>query len=78
MWIITDEPILFNTDSGHVIDFGWSHDVQTYCVYLNDSAVYQCFTSRDAIDYIRGLAQLLGAVSVPMPPVEADDKPEPF
>ena len=78
MWIITDEPILFNTDSGHVIDFGWSPDVKTYCVYLNDKAVYQCLIAVDAVNFIYALAQLLGAASVPMPPVEPDDKPEPF
>ena len=78
MWIITTEPILFNTDTGSVIDFGWSPEVKTYAVYLNDKVVHQCDTAAEALAFIDGLAALLGAASVPMPAPEPDGKPDPF
>jgi len=77
MWIITDEPILFNTDSGRAFVLE-SPETVGLDVYLGSLLVYSGDSSADALDFIRGLAQLLGAASVPMPPVEADDKPDPF
>jgi hypothetical protein len=77
MWIITDEPILFNTDTGRAFTLDQT-DTRGPDVYMGSLLVFQSDTSAEAIDFIYGLAALLGAASVPMPPVEPDDKPDPF
>lgn len=77
MWIITDEPILFNTDSGRAFVLE-NPETVGLDVYLGSLLVYSGDSSANALNFIYGLAQLLGAASVPMPPPEPDGEPEPF
>ena len=77
MWIITSEPILFNTDTGRAFTLD-QPDTRGLDVYLGSLLVFQGDSSIEALNFFFGLAALLGAASVPMPPVEPDGKPDPF
>ena len=78
MWTIDYENVtLYNQDTGASVDFDYSKAADLFFVQMHNP-IRIFGTSREAINFIRALAELLGAASVPMPPVEPDDKPEPF
>ena len=78
MWTIDYENVtLYNQDTGASVDFDYSKAADLYLVRVH-KPICAFGKTREAINFIHALAELLAAVSLDVPPVEPDDKSEPF